>query len=70
MITHEMCAKAALEYLKNSTFQDYEILRILGRAFMSGCLWMAEQKQKEDEVKIDRILLQLKKNEKLIKQCL
>lgn len=65
-----MCAKAALEYLKNSTFQDYEILRILGRAFMSGCLWMAEQKQKEDEVKIDRILLQLKKNEKLIKQCL
>ena len=69
MITHEMCAKAALEYLKNSTFQDYEILRILGRAFMSGCLWMAEQKQKEDEVKIDRILLLLKKNEKLIKQC-
>lgn len=70
MITQEMCAKAALEYLKNSTFQDYEILRILGRAFMSGCLWMAEQKQKEDEAKLDRILRQLKKNEKLIKQCL
>ena len=64
-----MCAKAALEYLKNSTFQDYAILRILGRAFMAGCMWLSEQKQKEDEAKLDRILLQLKKNEKLIKQC-
>lgn len=69
MITQEMCAKAALEYLKNSTYQDYEILRILGRAFMSGCLWLSEQMQKEDEAKLDRILLLLKKNEKLIKQC-
>ena len=70
MITQEMCAKAALQYLKNSTYQDFEILRILGRAFMSGCLWMGEQIQKEDEAKLDRILRQLKKNQKLIKESL
>lgn len=60
MVTREKCAKAAIRYMRESPYREYVILRLLGQAFMEGCMWMKEQKEKEDEVKLDQILLQLK----------
>jgi len=60
MITHEMCAKAAVKYLCELPYREHEILRLIGEGFMHGCFWMAEQKAKEDEVKLDRILREIK----------
>ena len=61
MVTREKCAKAAIRYLRELPYREYVILKLLGQAFMEGCMWMREQKEKEDEAKLDQILLQLKK---------
>ena len=66
MITRENCAKAAIKYMNETPFREYAILNLIGQAFMSGADWMAEQKGKEDEAKLDRILSEMR----TIKNCL
>ena len=60
MITRENCAKAAIKYMNETPFREHAVLRLIGEAFMAGCDWMAEQKQKEDEAKIDIILKEMR----------
>ena len=66
MITRENCAKAAIKYMNETPYREHAVLRLIGEAFMAGCDWMAEQKGKEDEVKLDRILSEMR----TIKNCL
>ena len=66
MVTRQQCAKAAIAYMNETPYREYAILNLIGQAFMSGADWMAEQKVKEDEVKLDRILSEMR----TIKNCL
>ncbi len=60
MVTRQQCAKAAIAYMNETPFREYAVLRLIGQAFMSGAFWMQEQKQKEDEAKLDSILREIK----------
>ena len=60
MITRENCAKAAIRYMNEMPYREYAILNLIGQAFISGADWMAEQKGKEDEAKLDRILSEVR----------
>ena len=60
MITRENCAKAAIKYMNETPYREHAVLRLIGEAFMAGADWMAEQKQKEDETKIDIILREMR----------